>query len=280
MATKATKRKSAARRSLRLGMRGADVKALQQALEREGFNPGAIDGIFGNGTQAALLAFQRSAGLLADGVAGPRTQAALSGGEAAPLPDATAALDPIAVSRMFPFTPVGNIKRNLPFVLDALKRAGLHDRLMVLMALATIRAETESFEPVAEGMSRFNTSPSGRPFDLYDNRADLGNRGEPDGERYRGRGYIQLTGRNNYGVYGDRIGLGDKLLEDPDLACKPDVAGDLLAAFLGEHERAIKEALLDQDFARARRLVNGGSHGLDRFIAAYRTGVEITAPLA
>lgn len=280
MATKATKRKSAARRSLRLGMRGADVKALQQALEREGFNPGAIDGIFGNGTQAALLAFQRSAGLLADGVAGPRTQAALSGGEAAPLPDATAALDPIAVSRMFPFTPLGNIKRNLPFVLDALKRAGLHDRLMVLMALATIRAETESFEPVAEGMSRFNTSPSGRPFDLYDNRADLGNRGEPDGERYRGRGYIQLTGRNNYGVYGDRIGLGDKLLEDPDLACKPDVAGDLLAAFLGEHERAIKEALLDQDFARARRLVNGGSHGLDRFIAAYRTGVEITAPLA
>jgi putative chitinase len=280
MATKATKRRSAARRSLRLGMRGTDVKALQQSLARKGFNPGAIDGIFGNGTQAALLAFQRSAGLLADGVAGPRTRAALSGGKPARLPDATAALDPIAVSRMFPFTPLGNIKRNLPFVLDALKRAGLHDRLMVLMALATIRAETESFEPIAEGMSRFNTSPSGHPFDLYDNRADLGNRGKPDGERYRGRGYIQLTGRNNYGVYGDRVGLGDKLLEDPDLACKPDVAGDLLAAFLGQHERAIKEALLDQDFARARRLVNGGSHGLDRFVAAYRTGVELTAPLA
>lgn len=280
MATKATKRKPKAQPSLRLGMRGADVKALQQGLQRRGFNPGAADGIFGNGTQAAVLAFQRSADLLADGVVGPRTRTALFGGKSALLPDATAALDPIAVSRMFPFTPVGNIKRNLPFVLKALKRAGLHDRLMVLMALATIRAETESFEPVAEGMSRFNTSPSGHPFDLYDNRADLGNRGEPDGERYRGRGYIQLTGRHNYEVYGDRIGLGDKLLEDPDLACKPGVAGDLLAAFLGQHERGIKEALLDQDFARARRLVNGGSHGLDRFIAAYRTGVEITAPFA
>jgi len=280
MAAKATRRKTAAQRSLRLGLRGADVKALQQRLRSKGFNPGAADGIFGNATQAAVLAFQRSENLLADGVVGPRTLAALFGGKPAPLPDATAALDPISVSRMFPFTPVGNIKRNLPFVLEALKRAGLHDRLMVLMALATIRAETESFEPVAEGQSRFNTSPSGHPFDLYDNRADLGNRGEPDGGRYRGRGYVQLTGRHNYGKYGDKIGLGGKLLDEPDLACKPDVAGDLLAAFLGEREREIKEALLDQDFARARRLVNGGSHGLDRFVAAYRAGVEITAPSA
>lgn len=280
MATKASKRKAKARRSLRLGMRGADVRTLQQELRRRGFNPGAADGIFGSGTQAALLAFQRSAGLLADGVAGPRTQAALSGGKPARLPDATAAFGPIEVSHMFPYTPIGNIKRNLPFVLKALKRAGMHDRPMVLMALATIRAETESFEPIAEGKSRFNTSPGGHPFDLYDNRADLGNRGKPDGERYRGRGYVQLTGRHNYGVYGERIGLGDKLLEDPELACKPGVAGDLLAAFLGQHERAIKEALLEHDYARARRLVNGGRHGLDRFTAAYRAGEDITAPTA
>jgi len=280
MAAKAIRQKKTAPRSLRLGMRGADIKSLQQRLQRRGFNPGATDGIFGHATQAAVLAFQRSAGLLADGVAGARTRAALFGGKAVPLPDATAALDAIAVSRMFPFTPVGNIKRNLPFVLRALKRAGLQDRLMVLMALATIRAETESFEPVAEGLSRFNTSPDGHAFDLYDNRADLGNRGKPDGEAYRGRGYIQLTGRHNYEKYGGEIGLGDELLERPDLACEPDVAGRLLAAFLGEREREIKEALLDQEFARARRLVNGGSHGLDRFVAAYRAGVEITASFA
>jgi peptidoglycan L-alanyl-D-glutamate endopeptidase CwlK len=261
-------------------MHGADVKALQQRLQRSGFNPGATDGIFGNATQAAVLAFQRSKGLLADGVAGPRTHTALFNGKAVALPDATAALDAISVSRMFPFTPVGNIKRNLPFVLGALKRAGLHDRLLVLMALATIRAETESFEPVAEGLSRFNTSPSGHAFDLYDNRADLGNRGKPDGEKYRGRGYIQLTGRHNYAEYGAKIGLGDKLLKDPGLACKPDIAGRLLAAFLGEREREIKEALLDHEFARARRLVNGGSHGLERFVAAYKAGVEITAAVA
>ncbi|MDF0667352.1 MAG: hypothetical protein P0119_14930 [Nitrospira sp.] len=59
---------------------------------------------------------------------------------------------------------------------------------MVLVALAIIRAETESFEPIAEGRSRYNTSPNGHPFDLYDYRKDLGNQGPPDGEQYRGRG--------------------------------------------------------------------------------------------
>lgn len=62
---------------------------------------------------------------------------------------------------------------------------------MTLMAVATIRAEAESFLPISEGRSRFSTSPSGHPFDLYDKRRDLGNRGSPDGERYRGRGFVQ-----------------------------------------------------------------------------------------
>ena len=73
---------------------------------------------------------------------------------------------------MFPVTPIGHITANLPPVLDALVVSNLADKAMVLMALGTIRAETESFEPISEGKSRFNTSPSGHPFDLYDNRKD------------------------------------------------------------------------------------------------------------
>jgi peptidoglycan L-alanyl-D-glutamate endopeptidase CwlK len=176
---------------------------------------------------------------------------------------------------MFPHTPIGNIKKNLPSVLGAMKTAKLHDRLMMLMALATIRAETESFEPVAEGISRYNTSSTGAPFDLYDNRKDLGNQGHPDGQRFRGRGYVQLTGRYNYQKYGKRI--GEPLLKNPDLASSPATAAALLAAFLGDRERQIKEALLDWDFASARRLVNGGRHGLDRFVEAYKIGIQLTA---
>ena len=260
--------------TLRLGSTGADVKALQRKLVDKGFNPGAIDGKFGNGTQAAVMAYQRSEGLLADGVVGPRTRGMLFRGKPSALEDVTGKLGTIEVCSMFPHTPIGNIKRNFPFVLAAMKKAGLQDRLMVLMALATIRAETESFEPVPEGISRYNTSPDGHQFDLYDNRTDLGNEGPPDGERFRGRGYVQLTGRDNYRRYGKRI--GQPLLKDPDLACDPKIAAELLAAFLGDREIRIKEALLDWDFAGARRLVNGGSHGLDRFTDAYKIGIRIT----
>jgi peptidoglycan L-alanyl-D-glutamate endopeptidase CwlK len=269
---------------LQFGMPAMDrhknrIKALQRALLKRGFNPGKIDGVFGLGTQAAVLAFQRSEGLLADGIAGVRTLAALQGTVAPPLPSVLGRIDTALVSQMFPHTPLTNIKRNLPYVLGALDQAQLRDRPMVLAALATIRAETESFEPVAEGRSRYNTSPgpAGHPFDLYDRRKDLGNEGPPDGARFRGRGYVQLTGRANYAVYGKSIGLGGRLVEDPELASEPDIAARLLAAFLKDRERRLKQALLERDYAGARRLVNGGRHGLTRFAEAYRIGMRLTA---
>lgn len=64
---------------LREGARGPAVVALQRALSARGFSPGAADGVFGQGTRRAVMAFQRQAGLEADGVVGPRTRAALSG---------------------------------------------------------------------------------------------------------------------------------------------------------------------------------------------------------
>ena len=62
---------------LRRGSTGPEVSRLQARLKERGFNPGQVDGDFGGGTEAAVLAFQKSAGLLADGIAGPRTLAAL-----------------------------------------------------------------------------------------------------------------------------------------------------------------------------------------------------------
>ena len=50
----------------------------------------------------------------------------------------------------------------------------------------------------------------------------LGNKVKGDGERYKGRGYIQLTGRDNYTRAGEALGL--PLAQRPDLAARPDVA--------------------------------------------------------
>jgi putative chitinase len=175
-----------------------------------------------------------------------------------------------AVAKMFPATPQGNIARNLPYLMAAFDVAGL-DRAMLLMALATIRAECASFTPECEGVSRFNTSVGGHLFDLYDNRADIGNRGFPDGEMFRGRGYVQLTGRYNYIKYGAELALPMEI--HPEMACEPHIASTLLVRFLTDHDTTIRKCLAMGDYASARRAVNGGTHGLEAFTDAYERGL-------
>jgi peptidoglycan hydrolase-like protein with peptidoglycan-binding domain len=69
-----------------VGSQGADVKRLQEILSGGGYNVGPIDGIFGTQTQAAVKAFQLTKGLLADGVVGPQTWAALFAPPVTPTP--------------------------------------------------------------------------------------------------------------------------------------------------------------------------------------------------
>lgn len=280
---------------LKKGSSGPEVLTLQSTLQQLGFDPHGVDGVFGPGTEAAVIAFQTSKGLTADGIVGPATMAALQSNAAvagANVGAATAAAaaatatatasgnvtcTPAQAAKMFPGVPLTNIETNLPFVMNALDAAGLGDKNMVLMALATIRAETGNFTPLSEFQSKFNTPPGGPPFSLYDNRKDLGNQGPPDGANFRGRGYIQLTGRSNYQVHGAAIGLGDQLITDPTLANQPDIAAKLLASFLKSHEGAIRQALAKNNLAAARKLVNGGSHGLDAFTQAFNIGKSVIA---
>ncbi|MFB6608738.1 caspase family protein [Agromyces sp. NPDC056379] len=65
-------------RTLRRGSKGEDVRRLQELLTEAGFDPGPADGDFGHRTHSAVVAFQRSAGLVPDGAAGPLTIAALT----------------------------------------------------------------------------------------------------------------------------------------------------------------------------------------------------------
>jgi peptidoglycan L-alanyl-D-glutamate endopeptidase CwlK len=273
---------------LKKGSSGPDVTALQQKLKDLGFDPKGVDGNFGGGTEAAVIAFQEANGLDVDGKVGPNTRAALqlddagsagdttdADGGADAGGDATGGVTAAIASKMFPGTPISNIEQNLPFVLQALNDAGLGDKDMILMALATIRAETGNFTPLSEFQSKFNTPPGGPPFSLYDNRKDLGNQGPPDGANFKGRGYIQLTGRFNFLEHGKAIGLGTQLIDNPQLANQPDIAAKLLASFLKSKEQKIRNALAQDDLKTARKLVNGGRHGLDVFTKAFNTGKNL-----
>ena len=266
--------------ALQRGDRGERIRSLQQSLRRAGFDPGPIDGSYGPGTEAAVLAFQQREDLVADGIAGVETLAALQE-EVLPddgRPDATPLFSVELTARLFPAaTPRGNIAAHLPAVLEALRGRGLHDADMVLVALATIRAESESFEPIDEWISRYNTAPGGPPYGLYDQRTDLGNRGPTDGRDFRGRGFVQLTGRANYRQFGAQIGVD--LEGHPERANEPALAARILAAFLQARERRIRGALLIDDLAEARRAVNGGTHGLASFTAAFRTGQRLIGAL-
>jgi putative chitinase len=93
----------------------------------------------------------------------------------------------------------------------------------------------------------------------YEGRADLGNVEPGDGRRFKGRGLLQLTGRSNYKIYGDALGIN--LIENPEQAADPLTS--LKIACLYWKKRDINP-LCDADNLQAvTRKVNGGLNGLD-----------------
>jgi hypothetical protein len=71
------------------GSKGKEVKQIQTALKERGFYQGPLDGDFGGGTESAVILFQRSKGLTADGEVGPNTWKALFPEQTIPIPAIT-----------------------------------------------------------------------------------------------------------------------------------------------------------------------------------------------
>jgi putative chitinase len=181
-------------------------------------------------------------------------------------------LTPNVIKSAFPGASLSSIQTNLPFILSAIKEFQIFDPKLVAAIFATIRAENETFAPMAEAASKFNTRE--KPFDLYDPETPtgqrLGNTQPGDGSKFKGRGYIPITGRDNYRRMSDRLGLASLLTDNPDLANSPEISARILCAFIVDNAR-FKEALKNDDFVGARRAVSGGSHGFDRFSDTYKT---------
>jgi predicted chitinase len=145
----------------------------------------------------------------------------------------------------------GLVAQNWPKVEAALRAKGITSRNAMIAAIATIAVETGSFKPIPEYASGAE----------YNGRADLGNTHPGDGPRYKGRGYIQLTGRANYRTYGNQLGID--LEGNPDKALDPDVAARVFAAYFAS--RGIPGKADANDWQGVRRAVNGGLNGYDRF---------------
>ncbi len=91
---------------------------------------------------------------------------------------------------------------------------------------------------------------------VYGNR--MGNSQPGDGYKYRGRGLIQLTGKNNYSMFGKIIGMD--LVSNPDAASSLGTAADIAAAF---YKKNVMDKGIDgSDTKAVTKAINGGSHGL------------------
>ena len=91
----------------------------------------------------------------------------------------------------------------------------------------------------------------------YEGRIDLGNVEPGDGERFKGRGFLQLTGRANYQRCGAALGID--LLASPELLETPQNACRSAAWFWQSH--GLNELADKQDFAAVTKSINGGYNG-------------------
>ena len=89
----------------------------------------------------------------------------------------------------------------------------------------------------------------------------VGNQGGEDGWIYRGRGLNQLTGKKNYERLGNMIGMGDKLVQNPELVNKPEVAAKIAIAFLTKNKSSIPNFTSKEDAAEYFADINAGGSG-------------------
>lgn len=90
-------------------------------------------------------------------------------------------------------------------------------------------------------------------------RQQLGNVEPNDGWTYRGSGFIQLTGRDNFKRRGEKLGIN--LVGDPDQVRRPDTGFKVATSFWGAIS-ANRSADAD-NLPETRRLINGGRNGLE-----------------
>ena len=140
-------------------------------------------------------------------------------------------------------------EESIPRILEAAATAGITDLGQLAYILATSEHESVAgkyMEELASG-------------DAYEGRLDLGNTQPGDGRRYKGRGYVQITGRANYTRWANRLGVN--LVGNPLLASTPAIAAQILVEGMrdGSFTSVGLSRYIDgskRDFYNARRIVN------------------------
>jgi putative chitinase len=257
---------------LKNGSKGDDVKKLQEKLGL------TADGAFGPGTEAKVKAWQAANGLTADGLVGAGTWAKMFGSA----PAATAAPVAIPASSFKLEALRGHIPDAvIAQIPDTAVKFNITNTLRLAHFLAQCGHESANFKAVSENLNysadglkkifgkyfpgNLNESYARQPEKIaarvYGGRMGNGDEVSKDGFKFRGRGYIQLTGKSNYAAF-------DKFVDD-DILANPDLVATkyplMSAAFFFNNNKLwsiCDQGATNQVVTSVTKRVNGGTIGL------------------
>lgn len=257
---------------LSVGDRGYFVELLQKRLQDWGLNPGPADGIFGEGTKAAVIDFQGKREtvtyarktLVKDGIVGAETWAELT---KTPVQE----IEIVRVPTIVTATHARHVFGRTPTLtqMDDLNRCMARFEITkaarIRHFLSQIAHESGGLQWLIElwGPSAAQRTYQGR----------MGNTQPGDGFRFRGAGAIQLTGRNNYTAFSKAIG-DNKVVElgAPYVAeVYPFSSAGWFWAANGFNELCDRGASV----VEVTRRVNGGHTGLTDRIYYYNRACQV-----
>jgi putative chitinase len=151
----------------------------------------------------------------------------------------------------------------------------IDDVRYVAYMLATVKHEcANTFHPITEYGADSYFAKYERPSAIS---VRLGNTQAGDGLRFKGRGYVQITGRANYAKLGSALGLGTSFVTQPALVLEPINAYRIMSAgmikglFTGKRLASYIDTN-GKDYIGARRIINGTNKAME--IAAMAMKLE------
>lgn len=136
----------------------------------------------------------------------------------------------------------------LPLLIKYMTQYEINTKLRISAFIAQIGHESGSLVYTKELASG----------DAYEGRKDLGNVQKGDGRKYKGRGLIQITGRNNYSSISSAFGID--FLSNPELLEQPEYAVKSACWWWKTH--GLNELSDRGEFLKITKVINGGTNGL------------------
>lgn len=267
---------------IKIGSTGEDVKKVQTKL---GLSP---DGVFGPGTEKVVKEWQRKQGLAADGIIGQKSWDKLFG------ENTSVIKEDVVIKPVVSGLNIGRLKGHIPdVVLSQIDETARKFKITTNLRLAHFLSQcshesgnftitTENLYYSADGLKKvfgkyfpnnlsesYAKQPEKIASRVYGNRMGNGDELTKDGWKYRGRGYLQTTGKENYKFFSNFI--GEDCVSNPDLVSTKYPLASAAYFFNANGLWSIcDKGSDDKTVGLVTKRVNGGTNGLDERLENFK----------